>query len=587
MIATLSKTCEELRAQINTAKRETTPMLEEAAALQSVKQETESKQNVLDAFSKHFIISDEDLSALTSTIEPVKERYYAVLARVKQIHKDCQVLLGSENQTLGVELMDQTSRNLDAAFKKLYQWIQREFKALDLEDPHISGSIRRALRVLAERPSLFQNCQDFFAEAREHTLSEAFNAALTEAVAGKERSGSTKPIEFSTHDLLRYLGDMLAWVHSAAVSERESLEGLFVSDGDEIARGMKAGKDTDPWTRFDSRRGETEDREELAFDGASALNDLVNRNLASVVQTLRQRVEVAIRNNDDPVLVYKALGLLRFYSDIFAKLLGPDSRLPTTLQDLEDTTSRHFDQVLTNEVGSIQDEEVPVDLSIPASFDAALSRTRLILRDAASDDEASALLIQSLSPFLNHCQELVADIPDPMQSSIFRLNLALAIRTRLPNISEVSWHHLAIDPIALESAIQTQQQAFLLERTGLAGLEQHLLSTTSEGSIDISILEDAATRLDDFLPTAQMDALENVRYISNKGVAKQRTENAIEAFCKVFERIEEVVDVHDERVQEEGGDGEQGDEGDEAAGEVLLYRSVFPRTSAELRVLLS
>lgn len=41
-----------------------------------------------------------------------------------------------------------------------------------------------------------------------------------------------RPIELHAHDPLRYIGDMLAWVHQAIAAERELLESLFGLGGD-------------------------------------------------------------------------------------------------------------------------------------------------------------------------------------------------------------------------------------------------------------------------------------------------------------------------------------------------------------------
>jgi conserved oligomeric Golgi complex subunit 6 len=45
-------------------------------------------------------------------------------------------------------------------------------------------------------------------------------------------SGLPRPIELHAHDPLRYVGDMLAWVHQAMAAERELLESLFGLIGD-------------------------------------------------------------------------------------------------------------------------------------------------------------------------------------------------------------------------------------------------------------------------------------------------------------------------------------------------------------------
>lgn len=44
--------------------------------------------------------------------------------------------------------------------------------------------------------------------------------------------GLPRPIEIHAHDPLRYVGDMLAWVHQSIAGEREFLEGLFGMNGD-------------------------------------------------------------------------------------------------------------------------------------------------------------------------------------------------------------------------------------------------------------------------------------------------------------------------------------------------------------------
>jgi len=44
-----------------------------------------------------------------------------------------------------------------------------------------------------------------------------------EALTHGENSLSARPIEVQAHDPLRYLGDILAWVHQAVAGEREVL----------------------------------------------------------------------------------------------------------------------------------------------------------------------------------------------------------------------------------------------------------------------------------------------------------------------------------------------------------------------------
>ncbi len=591
MITDLNNTCNEMRKEIYSAQRESAPMLEEASTLTAEKQAVETKQQLLRAFNEHFIVSEEDLTILTSSTEPVDDRFFKIVNRVKQIRKDCEVLLGTEDQSLGMELMEQTFRNLNAAFKKLYDWIQREFKTLDLEGPHINASIRRALRVLAERPTLFQNCLDFFAKAREHALSDAFHTALTESVTG---GSIANPIELQTHDLLRYVGDMLAWVHSTTVSEREALEGLFISDGDEIAREIQAGRDSEPWSRVDPNENEGGGSTSM-FDGRKALLELVNRDLEGIGRTLKQRIEIAVRSNDDPLPVYKALNLFKFYQEIFSKLVGTPSILGHAITELQISTFSHFERLLRDETSTSATEILPEDLSTPPFLLRASEQFKSFVNTAPdlSGPEVTQLLSAALIPSLDQCSELANAITDTTSQNLFQLNylftVATTLRPILPqNHSFLSAAHKKVTE--LRTALVETQHSFLLRESGVESLLNAIRAAEADPSSDIAslplfspdALSTSAACLDDFLPSALMDLLDNLKQLTDKGLAKEIAYEAAERFCGDFEVVEEAILRGDEERLEGGRVGERGAEEEE-----VLLRDVYPRTTAEIRVLLS
>jgi hypothetical protein len=94
-ISSLNDSCAEMRKQITAANRETGPMLDEAKVILDGKAEVEGKKRLLDAFNAHFVLSEEEQASLTSTTEPVNDEFFRILTRVKKIHQDSQILLGS------------------------------------------------------------------------------------------------------------------------------------------------------------------------------------------------------------------------------------------------------------------------------------------------------------------------------------------------------------------------------------------------------------------------------------------------------------------------------------------------------------
>jgi hypothetical protein len=589
-IASLNKRCAEMRQHVAAARHDNAPILEDATTLMAQRQDLTYKSELLRAFNRHFIISENDLGILTTNAESVDDNFFRVLTRIKQIHHDCQVLLGADNQRLGLELMESNSRHLNTAYQKLYRWILCEFKTVNFENPQISSTIRRGLRALAERPALFQSCLDFFAESREHVLLDAFYTALTGPSDDSHHDQATKPIDFNAHDALRYVGDMLAWSHSAAVSEREAFESLAATDGDEIAKGIKAGTESAPWTVIDGE----------AFDGRAALEQLASRNLNGVLRVLRQRVEQVIHNQDDAVLTYKLMNLFSFYRVIFLKLLGSDCNICETLSSLEASAFRRFESVMADHAKSMQNyaHQLPSDLRVPDYLIEALTHFQSLVKSFDSslatttthEEKLQRIMSLSVNPFLEVCRQQISGTKEPAHS-IFLLNCLLATRAAFSGQDFVQKRGSQIEGQILicTTALVDYQHAYFLHHSGLHPLVAALALLPDESPQELSRIADfpsfqptalraASQRLDDFLPSALMDAMDNLKHLVNKHLSSEITAEAAERFCEEFDFVEGKLTMLDDMVRSDPGRAEEGR---------FQLRTIFPRTSGEIRVLLS
>ncbi|KAM4057996.1 conserved oligomeric complex COG6 domain-containing protein [Hirsutella rhossiliensis] len=569
-----------MKSQVISAHTGTLPVLTEAASLLQQRSQVETKQEVSIAFRDHFVMSDAEVAALTSTAEPVDDRFLQYLSKAKRITQDCEILLGFEKQTLGSDLMEQTSKNIDFGFQKLYKWVQREFKSLNLENPQMNSAIRRALRVLAERPSLFQNCLDYFAEARERILSDAFHIALTgNGSSGEEDDASLKPIDLVAHDPLRYVGDMLAWIHSAAVNEREALEVLFVAEGEELAKGMKSGRDAEIW------RLVADEADKGEFNALKALNDLVDRDVAGASRVLRQRVEQVIRSNEETIMAYKLATLIVFYRVTFRKLLGLGSNLFECVQSLEKEALRQFRALVRDHIAALQVEfqQPPSELGPPRFLNDALTQLEAIIKTfesslAASEDregEFTNVLSEAFQPFMSGCENMAMAIELP-SNAIFLINCKLAAAKILGSFDFTDREAARIrEGISNEAAkLVTYQHDFFCDGSGFGPLLERGQGVSDEAEKRLSkeMLERASRQLDEFLPSALMDAMENLKHLQDLALTREITEAAANQFCEDFQTLEKLIEEM----------GKEGGENDESG-----IRSVFPRTTAEIRVLLS
>lgn len=607
-----------MRRDIAIARRETQPVLEEATALNNARHEVAVKENLLKAFNKRFILSDDEVLALNSPAEPVDSRFFSAVIRAKHIHQDCEVLLGAENQQLGLDIMEKTSKSLDAAYQKLYKWTQAEFKRLNLEDPQLGSQVRQALRVLAERPLLFNSCFDTFAESREHILSESFHSALDDAFdsgkADRAAGSQPKPIEFSAHDPLRYIGDILAWVHSAAVSEREALSVLFISDDGELVKGIQAGISHEPWMQL-------EDASFKQFDWKKALDDLVDRDLSGVTRSLYQRVELVLRGQEACTVLYEVLNLLDFYEHTFTKLVSRDSSLAKVMTQLTTHCLEQFNTLIDDHVAGLSNDtaalEVPDDLSVPDYLSEALSTLSALMKTYNSsygkepshpggvENKFTPVIKRALDPYVEMIQrseELMSQNGDDLQKRrlVFRANCVLAIVATIGPYPFASATHMSRFSSMLDD-IQVQlleiQRQFFLKESGLQTLLQDLSPYASDAespNYDLTNIPNlpafqpdnlvsVSQQLDSFLPSALVDATDNLKHIGKPSLVKSVTEDAVELFVRDFEFIEDLIVRADDACGISNKTLETEDEEEQNLG----LRALFPRTTGEIRVLLS
>ncbi|KAL7783093.1 oligomeric Golgi complex subunit 6 [Trichoderma ceciliae] len=576
VVEKLNSRIETIQCPIHFAHTQTFPALRGMSSLFEQRMEIERKQETLSAVESYFVMTEDEIDFLTSTLKPVDNAFFTCFQKAKKISLGCEILLGFENQTLGLELIDRTSVHVNMAFQKLYKWVQQEFRTLNLDNPHVNPSMRQALRVLAERPSLFQNCLDFFAASRERFLSEAFHCALTGIASHGTEDTTTRPIDLTAHDPLRYVGDMFAWVHSATVSEREALESLFAVEEDNMFKTSTSSSDAKVW-HFPS----DEVSEGTDFKFLKALGQLMDHNFSPVVRILRQRVEQAVQSNEDVIPAYKISTLLNFYRATFEKLLGAGSILEDCTGSLEKVAKRQFRSLVRDNILSIQGEfqQVPSNLEPPRFLQDAFKQLDTILQTSGSTLSASAdsgseiqsILSQAFDPFMSGCEKIAKSMTYP-EGGIFLVNCKLAAALCLGRFECTIFRVGQIrEDISRDilNLVENQHHMFR-QRSGLDALLNCLDNAKLVVITQASIIQ-ASQELDDFLPSALMDAMDRLKGLQDSEIARGIIEQAAERFCTDFERLEEAI-------------ARQYDEEDVSNPDRGLG---FSRTSAEIRVLLS
>uniref|UniRef100_A0A3P9IHU7 Conserved oligomeric Golgi complex subunit 6 n=1 Tax=Oryzias latipes TaxID=8090 RepID=A0A3P9IHU7_ORYLA len=177
----MSTCCEEMTSRLKAAKEKTQDLIVKTNKLQGENQRLEVRAQVAQAFLAKFQLSSEEMAVLRNARDaPVTEDFFKVLSRVKQIHEDVKILLRTNQQTAGLEIMEQMAVLQETSYEQLYRWAQNECRGLTQETCDISPVVTQAMEALQDRPVLY-----------------------------------------------KYVGDMLAWLHQATASEKEHLEALL------------------------------------------------------------------------------------------------------------------------------------------------------------------------------------------------------------------------------------------------------------------------------------------------------------------------------------------------------------------------
>ncbi|XP_062023169.1 conserved oligomeric Golgi complex subunit 6 [Rosa rugosa] len=322
----LANCCDKIAKALNSCSATTGDIITTTERLKQELNVTTQRQQIVSCFLRDYQLSNQEINALRE--EELNEDFFKALSHVQEIHANCKLLLRTHHQRAGLELMDMMAVYQEGAYERLCRWVQAECRQLgDSDNPQVSDLLRTAVRCLKERPVLFKYCAEEVANMRHNALFRRFISALTRGGPG----GVPRPIEVHAHDPLRYVGDMLGWLHQALASERELV--LALLDPDSIADS--------PTTNQMSKSQESDSQKT-----ESDITFVLDRIFEGVCRPFKLRVEQVLQSQSSLIISYKLSNTLEFYSYTISDLLGRDTALSNTLWTLKDAAQKTFFDIL-------------------------------------------------------------------------------------------------------------------------------------------------------------------------------------------------------------------------------------------------
>lgn len=505
----MRESCEEMQGKLASTKAKTAGLLNETAELKSRGHTLEMKEEIVTAFLKKFQLTNKEVGVLQAG--SVGEELFTVLQRVKRIHEDCKILLRSSQQRVGLDIMEEMAIHLEEGYERLYHWSQSSCRSLTGDLPPSSPLLRRSLQELKDRPILYKYCVDEYILARRSALVQGFLNALTRG------SGGGRPIELISHDPVRYVGDMLGWLHQAIATEKDHIQGLYVDCEKEWMSGLLSS----------------------ITEGAG--------------RPLRMRVEQVLVATKDPVHAYQMVNMVRYYTSVFQGLLGGMAPLMGTLVDLAELQSKMFFSILTVQASKLMEEvELPdTDLTAPTKLIESLSILQKVLscRDLSVStledhrEDLKKILNTTIDPMIQYCNESASSLSS-INMAIYIINCLYIVHS---TVSLYEYTELALEKLngqiqAHVEALADHQAGYLLNICGIAEAYDSVKNT---GKISEETLEglktDAGNKLAQFLSSPDSSLLPQLGLMSSGRNRDEIRKKAFELFINAYEQVYNIV----------------------------------------------
>lgn len=522
-IEQMSRCCTEMTSRLKSARDQTSDLISKTTTLQAESQRIQMKETVADAFISRFQLKPDEVQALKGTQNgPISETFFEALSRVKEIHKDCKLLLRTKQQTAGLQIMEAMALHLESSYEKLYRWSQDECRGLTGDLPDISNKLSRAMAALQDRPVLFKYTLDEYGTARRTAVVRCFIDALTRGGPG----GTPRPIELHSHDPVRYVGDMIAWLHQAIASEKELLHSL-----------LRNSSSTDD----------------------NIQKEILSHITEGVCRPFKVRVEQVIVSEPGAVMLFSLANILKFYGTTIGSLIDEDASVTVTILDMNALALKMFYNSLNCHASKLLEkiELPPPDLSPTES----LRETMSLLRDVLTCHDASVIPLDArqadysriisclVDPLIQMCSMSASHL-NASDMAAYMINCIHQIQSTLA-VYEFTDKHIEMLAGQTEAHLDTlisEQASFILARSGVGNLytvyqenRGQRVALSSLHGMDPQSVKDAMAKFDKYLSCPDSLVMPQCNLLRTTRLRDTVHKRAVDAVCATYKTLYDAI----------------------------------------------
>lgn len=475
----ISKSLEELDLQFINYDKETKEYVSSLNDLQSQYETTKKEIDEVVSFLKDYQLSPEEMATLSQGEISTRNQasFFKVLLKVYDIKEKATTFITSQIQTprACIEVIEEMSMYQDSALLRLSEWIQEKCKIMRHEDNVDSlqseEELKQMVKILSTRSILLMHCTSEIENARAQILIQEFKSFISQKNSSALQSS----------EIINHVGDILAWTHQLAASERDLVDSILGIDATlkPIERSENIINTSNAHTQQHLFENEVASFNMLQDISKKMLYEM----FIGVSKQLEQRVEritFATEQKFEVQDYFRISHLCELYSSKISKVLKGDSSLSRDLLRLRDLSMVYFFDVLQKDVVSLFEEEatqIPLNLAPPLVLMETLQIfhelmgmfIHSIAPEEKKEEEFSIILKKGLLPIIEHIRKISLTSNQRIHQCIFLLNSLLLIQKELHlftftsstvNTLEVELDELTDEIIHLETQNLSQKFSF-------------------------------------------------------------------------------------------------------------------------------
>lgn len=508
-IAEMSTAVKDMKSRLKNTEEQTQELISKTNQLQGKNEVLQRQHTIANAFIRHFQLNPEEIQKLDKN-SPIDEEFFCIIQKIQDIHNECNNLIKSEYQTettAFLDIMGEMNGYQELALEKLYRWTQNHCRNLDSCNETVDPLIMKAMQQLQDRPGLFKCTIDEYATNRRAILVRNFIDVLNKG---------PKPIEMQANDPKKYINDMMAFLHSSLLVEKENLL-LLVKNCDKL------------------------DTSNLMQSALISISD-------GIPHPLKMRVQ-NILNCKDTIVLYSIANLIKFYQNIISGLIkGGNGKLEMCLEELRQLSEAAYITSITYRVKAhLQqfNENQINDLNPPTGLYTLLSLLKEILSVVANmvderQSDISKVVQCIIDPLLQQINETASHLSTNTDMAVFILNCIYEIQNSLAifEYMDERIERLQASSEAQLDTLTSEQANSLVANLNLTQLYTVLKSGSK---FDVHLLKLFLKKFDEFLEMPDVLFLPQVNLLiaaSHREAVQKRSFNVIHAIYKqLYERV--------------------------------------------------